>query len=81
MSGRFTFPIAYIHRAKERAAVLARFDWSRIPDDMTCDPTPVLECFGCLRAATTRPTPGPTLPWAEMRSSITRPSTRRGDRG
>ena len=81
MSGRFTFPIAYIHRAKERAAVLACFDWSRIPDDMTCEPTPVLECFGCLRAATTRPSRGPTLPWAVKRCSTNKPSTRRGDRG
>jgi hypothetical protein len=49
MSERFTFPIADIRRAKQRAAAAARIDRDVAPVAGTIDPTPVLESFGCLR--------------------------------
>ena len=45
---RFTFPVAGLQAAHTRAREMCRFDWLRIPDNLTLDPTPVLAAFDCL---------------------------------
>lgn len=48
-SERFTFPIAKIRRANDRATKLAFFDFCDVSKDPILDPTPVLASFACLR--------------------------------
>lgn len=49
MSETFSFPVAAVQRAKDRATKLAHFDWTGLHEDLTLDLTSIPASFDCLR--------------------------------